>query len=66
MITGRDVITTTITAAGCTHTLLSFSQLRKETAFKEMISPLEQRRAKYMKRKSEFGDRSDEVWISPS
>lgn len=35
--------------------------LRQESAFREMISPLEQRRAKYMKRKSEFGDRSAEV-----
>ena len=39
----------------------SFIQLQEESAFKEMVSPLEQRRLKYMKRKSEHGDRSEEV-----
>ena len=38
-----------------------FIQLQEESAFKEMVSPLEQRRLKYMKRKSEHGDRSEEV-----
>jgi len=35
--------------------------LQKETAFKEMISPLEQRRMKYLKRKQVHGDRDSEV-----
>ena len=35
--------------------------LQKETAFKEMISPLEQRRMKYLKRKQVHGDRDTEV-----
>eukprot|EP01032_Pedospumella_encystans_P008584 gene8584-10170_t len=36
-------------------------KLQEESAFKEMVSPLEQRRLKYMKRKSEHGDRSEET-----
>ena len=30
-------------------------------AFKDLISPLEQRRQKYLKKKTEFGSRQDEV-----
>jgi hypothetical protein len=36
-------------------------KLDKETAFKEMVTPLEQRTLKYIKRKSDFGDRDSEV-----
>ena len=40
--------------------------LQKETAFKEMISPLEQRAMKYLKRKQVHGDRDTEVWAAVS
>lgn len=40
--------------------------LQKETAFKEMISPLEQRRMKYLKRKQVHGDRDTEVGVLKS
>ena len=35
--------------------------LRQEAAFKSLITPLEQRRQKYIKRKQEHGDRSSET-----
>lgn len=35
--------------------------LREEAAFKSLITPLEQRRQKYIKRKQEHGDRSSET-----
>lgn len=39
--------------------------LEKEAAFKAMISPLEQRRIKYLKRKQAHGDRDNEVLLLP-
>ena len=36
--------------------------MAKDVAEKELISPLEQRRQKYIKRKREFGDRSEETY----
>jgi hypothetical protein len=36
--------------------------IEKEVAEKELISPLEQRRQKYIKRKREFGERSEETF----
>jgi hypothetical protein len=41
--------------------LSNISQIREETAFKDLITPLEQRRLKYIKKKTEFGSRQDEV-----
>jgi hypothetical protein len=35
--------------------------LQAERAHTDLVTPLEQRRQKYLKRKGEHGDRSDEV-----
>jgi hypothetical protein len=36
-------------------------QYQEESAFKELVSPLEQRRRKFLKRRNEHGDRGGEV-----
>ena len=38
-----------------------FEKVREDIAANDLISPLEQRRLKYMKKKVEFGARQDEV-----
>jgi hypothetical protein len=38
-------------------------QYQEESAFKELVSPLEQRRRKFLKRRNEHGDRGGEVSV---
>ena len=40
---------------------MNLLQLQEESAHRELITPLEQRRRKYLKRRAEHGDRNDEV-----
>jgi hypothetical protein len=36
-------------------------QVEQDSAFRELVSPLEQRRLKYVRRKDSYGNRSEQV-----
>ena len=40
---------------------MNLLQLQEESAHRELVTPLEQRRRKYLKRRAEHGGRNDEV-----
>jgi hypothetical protein len=56
----------TLRPPACIHNcsffvIWSSPQLQEESAYRELVTPLEARRQKYLKRRHEHGDRSEDV-----
>jgi len=53
--------TMTSTLISSPHTSSHSLQVEQDSAFRELVSPLEQRRLKYVRRKDSYGNRSEQV-----
>jgi len=53
--------TMTSTLIFSSHTSSHSLQVEQDSAFRELVSPLEQRRLKYVRRKDSYGNRSEQV-----